>query len=136
MPGEHHQDRKAAPRGTKGWLIMSAMYWMRRGSAEFCGVDSTTRDTCELAIAGDEKALRELHPSSLDEALHALDTCRKHGCDAHASERDARVLLDRVYHSEVEKEEGRPEWLGDPVCTECAGGCRLCLGLPAQGVSL
>lgn len=108
------------------------MYWLRLGATEFCGIDSTTRDVCELAIAGNEDALHELHPSTLDEALHALDVCKRFSCELHRDERDARVLLDRVYFSELERETDNTAWLGEPICAECSGGCPACLGLPTQ----
>jgi hypothetical protein len=111
---------------------MSNVYWLRRGSEEFCGIDSKTRDTCQLAIDGDEAALNKLHPSTLDEALKALDSCRIHDCEEHRDESDARRLLDRVYFAELERD--RPEWLGEPICADCSGGCRACLGIAQEVV--
>lgn len=109
------------------------LYWLRRGSDDICGIDSTTRDTCDLAIAGDESALRELHSSTLNEALTALETCKRYGCELHSDEHEARRLLDRVYFGEVEREqESVPAYLGEPLCSECAGGCPQCLGLSTQ----
>jgi hypothetical protein len=65
-------------------------------SASFCGLSTASAAACTLVVEAIDDNASYVHAASaaeLDEAVHALESCRLHGCDAHQHEDQALALL-------------------------------------------
>lgn len=106
---------------------MSHLYCVLEESADssdMCAVHAGIAHVVELAINGDEAALAELHASTLDETLRAMDACKALHCDNHAGEYGARSVLDRVYFAALEAQQEKL----DANCEICRGNsCSACV---------
>ena len=67
-------------------------------SEDFCGLSTASAAVCTLVTEAIDDNTSYVHAASaaeLDEAVHALESCRLHGCDAHKHEDQALALLEQ-----------------------------------------
>jgi len=64
---------------------------------DFCGLSCSSAEVCLVVADALEGDAQRVHAASLElvkEALHALESCNRHGCSAHQNDDEARRLLE------------------------------------------
>lgn len=77
---------------------------------DFCGLCCASSEVCLVVADALEADADRVHAASLElveQALDALESCRRHDCTFHSDARDARQLLQTIVDTEVESEEVR-----------------------------
>jgi len=103
---------------------------LHESSESFCGLSTASAAVCRLiaeAIADNTSFVHAASPAELDEAVHALESCRLHGCDVHQHEAEALALLEQRKCAHCLVHVSRDELvdvtdlapLSGPICAHC-----------------